>query len=185
MRINAWRLTPLLVFGLLVGFFWQGLSLNPQRLPMMQINKQLPFFQIPVLGQPHQQQTSTSLRGQFLLLNVWASWCAACSEEQVFLLELARSGIPIYGINYKDSPTDALKWLSEWGNPFQWVGEDPNGHVSIDLGVYGTPETFLIDPKGIIRYRHAGLLNAAVWKREFVPRMTLREYSPVHEGSSK
>ena len=99
-------------------------------------------------------------------------------EEQVFLLKLAQDGIPIYGLNYKDRPQEALQWLNEWGNPYQAVGKDLDGKVAIDLGVYGAPETFLINEQGEIQFRHAGPLTEAVWKQEFVPRIKrLREKS--------
>ncbi len=171
MKMIFLRLIPLILFVLLVSFFWRGLSLDPQDLPSVQLGKQLPLFQLPVLGDQTAPFTPATMRGQVVILNIWASWCAACADEQVFLLQLAREGMPIYGINYKDNRHDALKWLSEWGNPYQMIGVDTSGRVAIDLGVYGAPETFLIDKEGTIRYRHAGALSAAVWQQAFVPRI--------------
>ena len=171
MKMIFLRIIPLILFIMLVSFFWRGLSLNPQDLPSVQVGKQLPLFQLPVLGDQQVQFSPAIMRGRTVLVNIWASWCAACTDEQVFLLKLAREGMLIYGINYKDNPQDALNWLSEWGNPYQLVGIDANGRVAIDLGVYGAPETFLIDKAGIIRYRHAGALTAEVWQQEFVPRI--------------
>lgn len=107
--------------------------------------------------------------GQIALLNVWASWCAACVDEQVFLMQLSREALPIYGLNYKDKTNDARRWLSEWGNPYKAIGEDKAGKVAIDLGVYGAPETFLIDKKGLIRYRHVGVLDEKAWLSDFLP----------------
>ncbi|WP_238551369.1 DsbE family thiol:disulfide interchange protein [Legionella oakridgensis] len=135
----------------------------------------MPPFQLPDLNDEHTLFTSNLLQGKTTLLNVWASWCAACSEEQVFLLQLARQGVPLYGLNYKDNPKDATRWLAEWGNPYKRTGNDLNGKVAIELGVYGTPETFLIDAQGVIQYRHAGPLNDEVWTREFLPRIKALE----------
>ena len=172
------RLMPFGVFFILVLFFWRGLSLDPQQLPSVILGKPVPIFHIKSVYPKPVYFTSTALRGRIVLLNVWASWCAACQEEQVFLLQLAREGVPIYGIAYKDSLSAAKQWLSEWGNPYQLVGLDQNGHVGIDLGVYGTPETFLIDKNGIIRYRHAGLLNEQVWRNVFIPLINELEAVP-------
>jgi len=171
MKAVYWRLIPLLIFGLLVFFLWRGLSLDPKSLPSVQIGKPLPEFELSILGKKNVQFTPSALRGQVTLLNVWASWCAACTDEQVFLLQLAREGMPIYGLNYKDNPDNALQWLVEWGNPYQLIGSDIDGKVAIDLGVYGAPETFLLDKSGVIRYRHAGVIDAAVWADEFLPRI--------------
>ena len=171
MKAVYWRVIPLFLFTILVVFLWRGLSLDPQNLPSVRLGKPLPIFQLSVLGDKNAQFTPNTMRGHVALLNVWASWCDACTEEQTFLLELARQGVPIYGLNYKDTVENATNWLSEWGNPYQLIGKDENGRVGIDLGVYGAPETFLIDASGVIRYRHAGALNALVWQQEFMPRI--------------
>src|SRR5262249_35264730 len=136
----------------------------------VQVNKPLPEFQLPSLGEG-KLFTPELMKGRVVLLNVWASWCEACTEEQVLLLRLAREAVPIYGLNYKDETEEAQRWLKEWGNPYQAIGEDKEGKVAIDLGVYGTPETFLIDQKGIIRYRHIGILDEGTWESEFLPRL--------------
>ena len=175
MKLTLWRLMPLVLFTLLIGFFWRGLSLDPQTLPSAQLGKPLPKFQLPALGEPEGLFKSSSLHGHIALLNVWASWCAACTEEQVLLLQLAQKGVMIYGLNYKDATNDATAWLTEWGNPYQMVGQDFKGTVGIDLGVYGAPETFLIDKTGVIRYRHAGVLTTYVWKHDFLPRIRVLE----------
>ena len=178
MKPIYWRVIPLFLFALLVIFFWRGLSLDPQHLPSVKMGKSLPTFELPTLGDNHSEKfTSTNMKGRVVLLNVWASWCAACTEEQVFLMELARQGVVIYGLNYKDSMNDAKHWLSEWGNPYKMTGSDLRGQVAIDLGVYGAPETFLIDKAGVIQYRHAGILTEEVWRQEFLPRMTQLENS--------
>ncbi len=130
----------------------------------------LPSFELPVLG-GEGQLTSKHLRGSYTLLNVWASWCEACSEEQDFLMQLSQAGIHIVGMNYKDDPKAAKAWLETWGNPYEVVGRDITGGVAIDLGVYGTPETFLIGPDGRLLLRHAGILTPLVWKKLFQPVM--------------
>ena len=168
-RAVYWRMSPLLVFIVLLIFFWRGLSLDPKRLPSMQIGKLLPEFHLPVLGVPQIKLNSTELKGRVSLLNVWASWCDSCAHEQDFLLSLKDQGVLIYGLNYKDDPKDALAWLKVWGNPYKLIGADVMGKVSIDLGVYGAPETFIIDADGLIRYRYVGVLNALVWKQDLEP----------------
>jgi cytochrome c biogenesis protein CcmG/thiol:disulfide interchange protein DsbE len=171
MTKRYWTFFPLMLFLLVVIFFWRGLSLDPHHLPSTRLGKPLPSFRMPLLYDSQKVLTPTSFKGKTVLLNVWASWCEACVEEQLFMLQLAREGILIYGLNYKDDNESARNWLEEWGNPYQRVAEDRQGKVAIDLGVYGAPETFLIDSAGIIRYRHVGALNASIWKADFVPRM--------------
>lgn len=167
----GWRITPLILFVLLSLFLWRGLSLNPHELPSVQLGRAIPDFSLPELQHPDIFFNSAQIRNQVVLLNIWASWCNACSDEQVFLLQLAREGVPIYGINYKDNPDDALQWLAQWGNPYTLIVQDKEGKTAIDLGVYGAPETFLIDKKGTIRYRHAGVLTQELWQKEILPLM--------------
>lgn len=165
---SFWRLIPIFCFTLLVLFFWKGLKLEPHKLPSSQIGKPLPQFELQSLN-GEGQFSNELFKGKTVLLNVFASWCAACMDEQSFLMHLSRGSIPIYGLNYKDKQQNALAWLKEWGNPYKSVGEDREGRVAIDLGVYGAPETFLIDKNGIIRYRHVGVLNEQNWDKEFLP----------------
>ncbi|MFY7698283.1 MAG: DsbE family thiol:disulfide interchange protein [Legionella sp.] len=169
MKPIYWRLLPLIIFTVLVAFFWHGLSLDPQKIPSAWINKPIPSFKLPDLQVNGQFFTSQQLRGKISLLNIWASWCNSCAQEQIFLMQLADEGIDIFGLNYKDQRDDAIKWLKKWGNPYQQIASDSSGSVAIDLGVYGTPETFLIDSQGIVRYRHAGVLDIDIWQREFLP----------------
>ncbi|CAM2791801.1 cytochrome c biogenesis protein CcmG, thiol-disulfide interchange protein DsbE [Legionella steigerwaltii] len=171
MRKIGWKAAPITLFLLLCVFLWRGLSLNPHELPSAQLGKSLPQFSLPLLHDPNSSFSSKQLRGQVILLNVWASWCAACIDEQVLMLQLAREGVPIYGLNYKDQSVNALRWLEQWGNPYKLVIEDRGGKVAIDLGVYGAPETFVIDKKGIIRYRHVGIMTQEVWLKEISPLM--------------
>lgn len=163
------RFLPVLLFGLLATFFWYGLALEPQKLPTPKIGQTLPSFDLPMLlGKNSLRFTPELLRGHLSILVVWASWCDACREEQAFLLSLAQQqGILIYGVNYKDEPAKAAQWLVDWGNPYQAIGIDRQGKLALDLGVYGTPETYLIDRQGRILHRYAGLLTADVWQKEF------------------
>jgi cytochrome c biogenesis protein CcmG, thiol:disulfide interchange protein DsbE len=165
----TWGVLPIVLFGILAVFFWRGLSLDPQNLPSAQLGKALPVFSLKILDEKDFFSPET-MRGKPAILHVWASWCATCAEEQVFLLSLAQSGVPMYGLNYKDDPDNARQWLKTWGNPYLLSGRDTEGRVAIDLGVYGTPETFLVDAKGVIRYRHVGALNQAVWERVVLPK---------------
>jgi len=169
MRKIGWKIVPITLFLLLCVFLWRGLSLNPHELPSVQLGKSLPQFSLPQLHNPNSVFSSKQLRDQVILLNVWASWCAACVDEQVLMLQLAREGVPIYGLNYKDKPVNALRWLEQWGNPYKLVIQDQDGKVAIDLGVYGAPETFVIDKHGVIRYRHVGMMTQDVWLKEISP----------------
>ena len=175
MKRVYWRVLPFLFFLLLIVFFWRGLSLDPHEIPLAQLDKPLHKFQLSALGDEQTSMTPRLFHGQVSLLNVWASWCAACTDEQVFLMQLAREGVVIYGLNYKDNPQAASAWLEEWGNPYKMVGKDVDGKVAIDLGVYGAPETFLIDKAGFVRYRHVGVLTKDIWTRDFIERIKLLE----------
>lgn len=169
--MKKWAWLPLGIFLVLTLFLWRALSLNPQLLPSAQIGQLVPDLKLPILDQSHKKLNLSKLRGHYYLLTIWASWCEACVEEQTFLLQLARQGIPIIGVNYKDKPKDARAWLREWGNPYQSIGVDRQGAAAVDLGVYGAPETFLINPQGVIILRHVGLLNQQAWDQDFLPIM--------------
>lgn len=168
------RLLPILLFGLLAFFFGHGLSLDPQSLPTPKIGQMLPRFDLPsLLADQSQRFTPELLQGRMAILVVWASWCETCRDEQAFLMTLAQQQeIALYGLNYKDDPLQAKQWLAAWGNPYQAIGVDRKGTLALDLGVYGTPETYLIDQQGQIQYRYAGELTADVWKKDFVPLLT-------------
>lgn len=177
MKNMGWKAVPILLFIVLIFFFWRGLSLDPQHLPSVQIGKAIPAFDLPQLQHPERSFSSSQLPSKVLLINVWASWCNACVEEQSVLTQLAKEGVLIYGINYKDRASDALRWLELWGNPYRLIGQDIQGKSAIDLGVYGAPETFVIDKKGIIRYRLAGIMTEALWLNEIRPLMRRLEHS--------
>lgn len=162
---------PLAVFVVLACFLFKGLSLNPKELPSKLLDKPVPQFTLPSLLNESDSLTTTNFKGKISLLNVWATWCFACQDDHVFLMKLAKQGVNIIGLDYKDNRKQALNWLRSRGNPYQAIGFDKLGRVAIDLGVYGTPETFLIDEKGIIRYRHVGVLNDQTWRDLFMPRI--------------
>ncbi len=157
-------------FALLVGVFWVGLKRDPSALPSPFIDKPAPQFELPVLTDPDARVSTETLKGKVSLVNVWATWCVGCREEHPFLMDLAESGaIPIYGINWRDNRSDALRWLDQYGDPYVATGFDGDGRVGIDWGVYGAPETFLIDANGVVLHKHLGPLSEPVWRRDFVP----------------
>ncbi|HKO60756.1 MAG TPA: DsbE family thiol:disulfide interchange protein [Pyrinomonadaceae bacterium] len=163
-------LIPLVLFLALVAFLAIGLGRDPREVPSPLINKPAPAFRLVELKNPSRSFSSDQMRGQVWLLNVWASWCIACRDEHPMLLELARrNAIPIYGLNYKDKPTDAISWLNELGDPYVLSVSDLDGRVGIDYGVYGAPETFLIDRDGVIRFKHIGPMTPNVWDNKISP----------------
>lgn len=153
-------LIPLCVFIGLIALLALGLRLDPSRVPSPFIDRPIPQFNLPMLHKLDRKVGSADLRGEVTLLNVWASWCVACRYEHVQLLKLARErGIRIYGLNYKDTHEDALRWLEAMGDPYVASAFDADGQVGIDLGVYGVPETFVVDRDGIIRFKQIGPLT--------------------------
>ena len=169
MKKRLIALIPLAVFLSLSFFLWRGLSLDPRKIPSPLIEKPIPEFSLPRLSDESQVFSAAQLKGQVSLLNVWATWCLACRDEHQSLLDIAREGVTIYGLDYKDNRQDALQWLNALGNPYQAIAFDGEGRVAIDWGVYGAPETFIIDKHGIIRYKHVGMVTAAVWKKRLGP----------------
>jgi cytochrome c biogenesis protein CcmG/thiol:disulfide interchange protein DsbE len=168
------RFVPLLVFLALVGLFGFGIWWNTRHdaryVPSPLINKPAPDFALPKLDAPEQTVTKASLLGKPYLLNVFGSWCVACAEEHPVLMADGRQlGIALVGYDYKDAPEDAKAWLRDNGNPYDVVIADRPGRTAIDFGVYGAPESFLIDAKGVIRYKHIGPLTPKVIARELQP----------------
>lgn len=150
-------LIPLAVFIVLVGFLWRGLYLDPHEVSSPLIGKPAPAFLLPQVKDAALQFGNKDLLGQVSLLNVWASWCVACRHEHPLLVELAQSGkVNLYGLNYKDRREDANLWLAQFGDPYLVSAFDETGKVGIDFGVYGVPETYVIDRLGIIRYKLVG-----------------------------
>lgn len=152
------RFMPLIAFVALVALLAIGLTLNPRLVPSPLIGKPAPVFDLPLLDADG-SFSNKDLLGHVTLLNVWASWCFACRQEHEVVKYLSRNGVRIIGLNYKDEPTDAKNWLTRLGNPYEKVAVDYDGRIAIDWGVYGAPETFLIDQQGIIRHKVIGPLT--------------------------
>ena len=163
-------LIPLGIFAVLVAFLWAGLGLNPREVPSPLIDKPAPPFQLAQLHRPDQPFARKVMLGKVWLLNVWASWCVSCREEHPVLLDLAKSNqVPVYGLNYKDQRNDALAWLRQFGDPYALSFSDSDGRVGIDYGVYGVPETFVIDKSGVIRYKQIGPVTPQALKDKIMP----------------
>lgn len=163
-------LIPLALFLVLVVFLAIGLTRNPQELPSALIDKPAPTFRLPQLKAPEKTFSAEDMRGKVWMLNVWASWCVACREEHPYLFEYQKSGVvPIYGLNYKDRREDALGWLGELGDPYRLSAVDLEGRVGIDYGVYGAPESYIIDKSGTIRLKHVGPVMPDVWEKKILP----------------
>lgn len=161
---------PIALLAGLILLFAYGLKLDPRKIPSPLVGKPLPAFALPTLADPGRQLGPQQLRGRVYLLNVWASWCVACREEHPLLNELARAKtVTLIGLNYKDQRADALAWLKEMGNPYETSLSDLDGRLGIELGVYGVPETFVIDKEGVIRYKHIGPLTPAVLEQKLLP----------------
>ncbi|MEM9056664.1 MAG: DsbE family thiol:disulfide interchange protein [Pseudomonadota bacterium] len=163
---------PALLFVVLVLFFSVGLRLDPSEIPSPLIGKPAPAFALPALKAPQTTISEDSLKGEVTLLNVWATWCVGCRQEHETLLAIAQSGeVPIYGLNYKDERGAARQWLAQLGDPYVANAFDEFGKAGIEWGVYGAPETFLIDADGVVRYKHIGPLNLGIWTEELLPRV--------------
>lgn len=165
-------MVPLGIFIVIAGFLWVGLGLNPREVPSPYIDKPAPAFELPRLYEPNQRVSREDMLGQVWLLNVWASWCVACRQEHPYLVELARQRIvPIVGLNYKDKGPEAKGWLQQHGDPYVMSLVDADGRTGIDYGVYGVPETFLIDKQGVIRYKHIGPVTPEAIGQVILPKV--------------
>ena len=154
----------------MVGFLAVGLTLNPREIPSPLVGKAAPAFSLPQLHEQDKVFSQKDLEGQVWLLNFWASWCSGCKTEHSVLMQIAKSGeVPIYGVDYKDQRDEATAWLDRWGNPYPIVGVDLAGRVGIDYGVYGVPETYVIDKQGVIRYKQIGPVDEEVWAQKILP----------------
>jgi cytochrome c biogenesis protein CcmG/thiol:disulfide interchange protein DsbE len=170
MRKYLRYLIPLALFAGVSVFLFKGLSINPRVVPSPLIGKPVPEFTLPRLKEPEQTLSSEELKGRVYLLNVWATWCVSCRTEHPLLVQLSRAGlVDIYGLNWKDDRVEALSWLRTLGDPFVANAFDESGRVAIDWGVYGAPETFVVDRQGIIRYKYAGPLSVELLKEEILP----------------
>ena len=161
---------PLLVFVVMAVFFAIGLTMNPRDIPSPLIGKPVPEFSLPPVQGRTLGLSSADLRGQVSLVNVFASWCVACREEHPVLIGLKETGVvPIHGLNYKDKPDDAQAWLNQLGDPYTRTGADISGRVAIDWGVYGVPETFVIDRDGRIVHKHIGPITPQALRDTIMP----------------
>ena len=159
---------PLILFGVMALFLFRGLGLDPRELPSALIDRPLPEFSLPSLG-GDRMLTRADIAGQVALVNVWATWCSSCRVEHPYLQQLADQGVAIFGVNYKDEAAAARRWLDQLGDPYQLNIVDKQGTLGLDLGVYGAPETYLVDTAGVIRYRHVGVVDDRVWRSILQP----------------
>jgi len=163
-------LWPFVIFVVLAGFLFIGLGLNPREVPSPLIDKPAPAFTLQQLHDPSQQFSSQDMKGQVWLLNVWASWCVSCRQEHPVLMDLASQNIvPVYGLDYKDKREDGLAWLRNGGDPYVLSVSDTEGRIGIDYGVYGVPETYVIDKQGVIRYKQIGPVTVQSLKEKILP----------------
>ncbi|MBD1554204.1 DsbE family thiol:disulfide interchange protein [Pseudomonas typographi] len=162
-------LLPLVLFLVLAVFLYRGLFLDPQSLPSALIGKPFPAFQLPAV-QGGGMLSRDAFLGRPALVNVWGTWCVACRDEHPVLNTLKAQGVVIYGVNYKDDNAAAQKWLAQFHDPYQLNVADADGSLGVDLGVYGAPETFLIDAKGVVRFKHVGVIDQQVWREQLAGR---------------
>ena len=163
-------LWPLGIFLVLVVFLGIGLTLDPHEVPSPLVGKAAPAFELPQLHEPVRKFSPAEMKGRVWLLNVWASWCVSCRDEHPVLVELARTKmVPIYGLDYKDPREDALRWLKQFGDPYDMSVADVDGRIGIEYGVYGVPETYVIDKAGIIRFKQIGPVNREVLQKTILP----------------
>lgn len=161
---------PFVVFVVLAVFLFVGLNLNPREVPSPLIDKPAPGFTLPQLHEPQKTFSPAEMKGKVWLLNVWASWCVSCREEHPLLMGLAQQNIvPIYGLDYKDTPIEAERWLQKGGDPYVLSVSDAEGRIGIDYGVYGVPETYVIDKQGIIRYKQIGPVTPDNLREKILP----------------
>jgi cytochrome c biogenesis protein CcmG, thiol:disulfide interchange protein DsbE len=173
-------LLPFALFVVLAIFLAIGLRLNPKEIPSPLLGKPAPAFALPVLSTPDTTLQTKELLGQVWLLNVWASWCVSCRDEHPMLLQLAEQKIaPLIGLNYKDESLAAKQWLLAHGNPYSVSVMDSDGRTGIDYGVYGVPETFVIDKHGVIRYKHIGPVNPGEIESLFLPLIQQLQAEPI------
>jgi cytochrome c biogenesis protein CcmG/thiol:disulfide interchange protein DsbE len=174
------RFLPLVVFAVLALLLGVGLTLKPREVPSPFIGKPAPAFALPSLKEPGTTISPVAFAGKPWLLNVWASWCAPCREEHPLLVAIAReSGVVLVGMNYKDDPRAADEWLRRLGDPYRAIVVDRDGRAGIDWGVYGVPETFVIDAAGIVRHKHIGPLTQEAWTRDVQPLLRKLQEPPA------
>ena len=161
---------PLIIFLALAVFLWQGLQLDPHRIPSPLVGKPVPRFSIESVNKPQLQLTNQIFKGHVSMLNVFASWCITCRAEHAVMMDIYdQHVVNLYGLAYKDSKAELVPWLHQFGDPYQKIINDSKGQLAINLGVYGTPETFIIDKKGIIRYKRIGAVSPSLWQHTIKP----------------
>ena len=168
---------PVAVFAVLACFLYLGFTLrDPHELPSALIDRPFPDFDLPLLGEDGSRATRADLAGALRLVNVWATWCPTCLAEHGELSRIAsETGLSVIGINYKDDPVEASRWLARHGDPYDFNIVDVSGDFGVELGVYGAPETFLVDAQGIIRYKRVGDVNPEIWREELQPAIAALE----------
>lgn len=165
-------IVPIVAFAIMIPIFVVGLWRNKNEIPSPLLDQPSPEYSLPALADPNQQVGSETYKGQIALVNIWATWCVGCRAEHEFLMELAaRDVVPIFGLNWRDQRAEALQWLADLGDPYMASAFDGEGTVGIDWGVYGAPETFLLDEQGTVVYKHISPLTEQVWQDEFMPRI--------------
>ena len=165
-------LLPVAVFAIMIPIFVVGLGRNKNEIPSPLLAQQAPQFELPSLADPAVTVGSDTYAGEIALVNVWATWCVGCRAEHEYLMELSRENeVPIFGLNWRDQRDMALRWLAQLGDPYVATAFDGDGRVGIDWGVYGAPETFLIDADGTVLYKHISPMTERVWQEEFLPRI--------------
>jgi cytochrome c biogenesis protein CcmG/thiol:disulfide interchange protein DsbE len=163
-------LVPLFIFVVMAGFLAAGLQLNPREVPSPLLNKPAPAFDLPQLHDPALRVTAQQMKGQVWVLNVFASWCTPCLEEHPYVMQLAKQpGLAVVGLSYKDQPEAAKRWLRKHGDPYTKIAVDADGRVGINYGVYGVPETYLIDKQGVIRLKQIGPITPQILKDSILP----------------
>jgi len=165
---RVYLFVPLVIFIVLAVLLGRGLMLDPNNMPSALINQSVPEFNLPSLASEERMLTRSDVVGEVSLINVWGTWCPSCMHEHPYLMELTRQ-IPIIGVNYKDARADAKQWLVKLGNPYVLNVFDEMGTLGIDLGVFGAPETYVIDRQGTVRYKHVGVVNEQVWLERLKP----------------
>ncbi len=177
MKLKFW--VPFALFVTLSVIFWNGLYRDPHKINSPLLNLPLPEFRASELDNPQLAITRADMTGQISLLNVFATWCLPCREENALLMNIANThALKIVGLNYRDKRQTTQEWLKHYGKPYSQIIFDPNGSIAIELGVYGTPETFLIDKQGVIRYKQVGVLNEKAWLEVFLPLIEQLEHEP-------
>ncbi len=170
-KIILTALAPLIIFGVVAFFLWMGLHRNPRILPSPLINKPIPTFSAESLRDAKQLLTEKDFKGKVTIVNVFATWCIACHSEHPLWMEVKRDlpEVQFIGLNYKDDRVAVKRWLAEYGDPYDQIIFDPHGETGINFGVYGTPETFIVDKQGVVRYKQIGAVSPTIWNKQLLP----------------